>query len=155
MAAIDLLVLQGFIAATRDAIETMAGLDVEVIGIQPISAAPASFGVLASMTLSGASPGRVAIGLGEETAMTIIASMLDEDPKEVSREEMLDGASELANLVAGGARTHLKDNETDFELSLPQVQGDVSNSFSLDDPDSAFVELRVSGGPLSLLLRMS
>ncbi len=154
MAAIDLFVLQGFITATRQALETMAFLEVEVVGVQPIAEAPSSFEVMASMRLSGESPGMVGLGFDEKTGTAIVASMIEASPEEVSRDDMLDGASELANLVAGGARAQLEGNETNFELSLPEVAQGVPNPFPGSDADSAFVLFRAAGGEVGLLLRM-
>ena len=155
MGAIDLMVVQGFIAATREAIEMMAFVEVEVAGMRPIGEAPASLGVCASMLLSGQSPGRVALGFDEKTATAIVASMLEAEPSEISRDDMLDGASELANLVAGGARAALERQGTSFDLSIPQVAAASESDFAAEGPDSAMVHLRAAGGDVWLLVQMN
>jgi chemotaxis protein CheX len=68
--------------------------------------------------LSGKAQGTVVVGLGREAALRATEAMLQERPPEING-DVVDAIGELANIIAGGAKSQLE--HLDLNVSLPSV----------------------------------
>ncbi len=92
-----------------------------------------------------------------ELAGKIFASMMmQEYDSNTNVDELKDTVGELANMVAGGAKTRLQDNGVDFSLSLPTVV--VGKDHTLGFPADAatrIVPMAIDSGSFLLGLSVS
>ncbi len=68
--------------------------------------------------LSGKAQGTVVVGLGRAAALRVTEAMLQERPPEING-DVVDAIGELANIIAGGAKSQLE--HLDLSVSLPSV----------------------------------
>lgn len=81
--------------------------------------------------LSGKAAGTVVLSLSRETALSVAEVLLLERPQEINA-EVRDAVGELANMVAGGAKSQLEDLK--MTLSIPTV---VTGRFSVEFPSAS------------------
>jgi chemotaxis protein CheX len=98
--------------------------------------------------LSGKASGMVVINLSTEVALKAASALLMEHKEEVD-DEVLDAVGELANVIAGQAKTELE--QYDLSVSLPNVITGVGHEvrFPSSAPPLA-VPFKTDFGPLRL-----
>ena len=107
-----------FLVSTITAFDTMLhcvltrGVPYIKTGAQP------SHEVSGVIGLSGRTQGTVVVGLGRETALKVAEIMLQERPPEING-DVVDAVGELANIIAGRAKSQLEHME--LSVSLPSV----------------------------------
>jgi len=106
--------------STREVFETMVLLPLAVLPIQESRPVQLIKSVSALLGLSGGLRGMLAIHCPEAVAFAICEGMLGEAP-EVVDEEVKDTIGEIANMVAGGLKTRLLENECEIELAVPSL----------------------------------
>lgn len=109
-----------FVEGTLQMMGMMLGLDCEVCEIErPPFEASSVYGVV---HLTGMTQGRLAVAMNDTDGRRVVAAMLGLDDADVDGEMMHDGVGEMANVIAGFAKSELADLEHDFEMSLPQIE---------------------------------
>ncbi|MCP4725306.1 MAG: chemotaxis protein CheX [bacterium] len=78
---------------------------------------------------SKAISGTVAISFPEHTALEVFAKIMNEDVKSINR-DVEDLVGEIANIVAGGAKTELSNSGLSFHLAIPMVVTGKKHSIS-------------------------
>jgi chemotaxis protein CheX len=115
---VDVNLINPFIAATVNAMETMAMvkpvrkkvyLKTDNILIGDIS------GI---MGLSGDVSGSIIVSFGKGSACKLVGNMLGTSYDEIN-DDVKDGIQEIVNLIAGQAKTMLVDTEYHFQVSIP------------------------------------
>ena len=124
---IDNPIVNAFIQATRDAVSTMAMLELEVDSCSThADKIEQTLDFSTVVGLSGGEDGVLVLTLTSKLAKQVVGGMLGMDESEFEgNEDILDGVGELGNMVAGGAKTALQGTPHHFDLSLPTtVYGD-------------------------------
>jgi CheY-specific phosphatase CheX len=85
-----------------------------------VAAVPGEESIVATMVLVRPTPGRLTLFLPEATARRLAVAYLPTGT-ELTDEIIADVACELANVIAGQAKTILKETPHHFSLSIPSV----------------------------------
>ncbi len=107
-----------FVTSTISVFETMLGCKIQRSGLRTKDRREAEHEISGIIGLSGRVVGTVVVSLSAETAIGAAEAMLGERPSEID-DDVLDVVGELANMVAGGAKTQLEQYE--LNISLPNV----------------------------------
>ena len=143
-------VVAAFIESASEAIGKMAMFTLEVEAIDIVEAPLGSFELVAAMALNPEA--LIVMGLERQLAQYLVAGMIGVEPDEAN-EFLEDGIGELLNVIAGGAKTRLKDTESSFELTLPKVA--VDSKSPIDEPGGTpgvTISGRVGAEPLSMTI---
>jgi CheY-specific phosphatase CheX len=120
IAALPSEVREAFTSSIITAIQELMQLDVQPVH-PPESFATAPGGCLvATMRLARPRPGTMSLTLPAHVARRLAEAYLPQGT-EMTEEIIGDVAGELANVIAGQAKTILKDTPYHFKLSLPDV----------------------------------
>jgi chemotaxis protein CheX len=107
-----------FITSTIDTFKTMLNIDVRP-GTPAVKKEPLpTYDVSGIIGLSGDAQGSIAISFPKVMALKVISALLGSELKVVGP-ELADGIGEMANIIAGSAKQHLKDFS--LSISLPNV----------------------------------
>jgi len=107
-----------FITSTIDTFKTMLNIDVKP-GTPELKKEPLpTFDISGIIGLSGDAQGSIAISFPKIMALKVISALLGSELKVVGP-ELTDGIGEIANIIAGSAKQHLKDFA--LSISLPNV----------------------------------
>ncbi len=123
------------IKATTDLFSTMMMIELEVG--EPIvdrTVMEEAVVITGMIGLAGEYKGNIAIHFSEKMALKSISAMLGMEFEELS-DDIKDAIGEVANIVAGGAKTELSAVGVGFDLSLPTVIA--GQSYSVFHSDSA------------------
>lgn len=108
-----------FVEGTLEMMGSMLGLDCQVTEVD------ASFGpeptVFGTIRLAGKASGRITVSLAEADGKQLVGAMLGLEQDEVDDELMKDGLGEMANVIAGFARSVLSSAEHSMEIGLPEI----------------------------------
>jgi chemotaxis protein CheX len=123
------LPLESFITAATVALAEMAGTEVSVRDVYQATLDAPWGDVSAMVSIKSASDGLVVLSFPERTAAAIAERVLA-DVKAVINESLVqDCVCEIANVIAGQAKTLLAGTPHQFAYSLPRVvSGDLSQS---------------------------
>ncbi len=113
-------ILQAFVDAAVETLRTMAMLELEPGEVTSAAAFDDTLDYTTTMGLCGENEGLLVLSLESDLARKIVASMLGEDESEIDG-DLLDGVGELANMIAGSAKTVLGQTDYHFDLSIPAV----------------------------------
>jgi len=143
-------VIDAFLEAARDTLGTMAMLELDVQGVAPVARFDATRELTATMGLGGENEGLLVLSLDAPLARRAVSSMLGVGEEEVE-DDLFDGVGELANMIAGAAKTALTGGPHHFELSIPACTSGAGRSLSALAGTTGFrVEGRVAGEPLDV-----
>jgi chemotaxis protein CheX len=113
-------VINPFIAATVEAFRKLAG-------IEPLRGEPrlkgrgeVSYDVSGIVGISGQVKGSVNLSFRRAAALQVVAGFMGEGVREVD-DQVIDAVGELANIVAGGAKSVLSEAGYDLKISIPTV----------------------------------
>lgn len=115
-------VLKPFRLSIQEIFQTMVLHDLEEIETYRSSGMFHFGDVTARMTLDGDCEGGISLTMDEPLARIVISSIMGRDPMELEESEILDGAGELINMIAGGAKARLSQSDWHFSLSSPTVE---------------------------------
>ncbi len=108
-----------FVEGTLEMMGSMLGLDCQVIDVEAtLDPAPTLFGTI---KLNGQANGRITVSLQEADGRQLVGAMMGMEGDEVDEELMLDGLGEMANVIAGFARSVLATSHLEVEIGLPEV----------------------------------
>ncbi|NTU59463.1 MAG: chemotaxis protein CheX [Deltaproteobacteria bacterium] len=113
-------ILNPFISATRDVLQTMAGIDPRRGTPRLKGARDVSYDVSGVVGITGQVKGFVVLSFPKPAAFRVVSSFLGE-PVTAVDEHVIDAVGELANMVAGGAKRVLSDVGYDMTISIPTV----------------------------------
>ncbi len=107
-----------FLRSLANTFSTMLGCEVERGDLQMRSEQVTPYPISGVIGLSGKAVGTVVINLSEEVAVKAASAMLMMEINEIN-DDVVDAVGELANMVAGAAKTELEEYE--LSVSLPNV----------------------------------
>lgn len=123
-----------FIESVQHLFSTMLNTEVRRgnLGVAANASRPRE--ITALIGLSGRVRGTVALALPIPTALAMVNRMLDRETR-IMDDTVLDGVSEMVNIVAGGAKSKFGGDGPPIDLSLPTIiRGD---NYSVDYPSSS------------------
>jgi chemotaxis protein CheX len=107
-----------FILSTIDCFKTMLNMDVKP-GAPVVKKEPyPSYDISGIIGLSGDAQGAIAISFPKIMALKVVSALINNEIKVVGP-ELTDGIGEIANIIVGSAKQHLKDFT--LSISLPNV----------------------------------
>ncbi len=144
-----------FLDSAREVLSQMAMLELDVEEVAPSADLPETLDLSASMGLCGDRfEGVMLITLSEVLACKVVAAMLGMEESEVE-DDLLDGVCEIANMVAGSAKTALTDEPEHFDLSIPTAMRGAKSAVSPKAQSDGWVATcRVEGEILKIALWM-
>ncbi|MCA9407138.1 MAG: chemotaxis protein CheX [Candidatus Omnitrophica bacterium] len=111
-------IIESFDGAVKDAFVTTVSLP--IIPINDCGIAAELKCVKSSIIFRGTLEGKVSIFLTEDSACRIVSKMLMMEISSLNG-DVLDGISELANIIAGGLKMRLHPLGQSYELSIPST----------------------------------
>lgn len=108
-----------FFDVVTDLMESMVGLPCNMV--QAAADEQLARYVSGIVTINGNAVGQVAVSLSREVGEQLVAQMSGLEITDVNDEILRDGIGEVANIIAGGAKSKLAQNGFELKLSLPSV----------------------------------
>jgi chemotaxis protein CheX len=109
--------LKPFVEGAQELLSTMLQSPCDVVE----SADAMSVDVSGLISLDGSSVATLALSFSRDTAVRLVAQLLAVEEAEVDDAILGDGVGELANIVAGAAKSRLSHGNGQVKLSLPEV----------------------------------
>jgi chemotaxis protein CheX len=109
---------ESFTVAIRDVVEVMTGLCVEE-GFSQKHCKMSKGEISGVMLILGERNALMSLTMSKELCSTIISYMTGIEKNDITDEEIYDGAAELANMVAGRAKTILSSTKYHFSITPP------------------------------------
>jgi len=116
----DVTIINPFITATLNVLETMAFLKVDPGKPYLKKDNVAKGDVTGVLGLTGAANGTIAVTFQEASILTIVSNMFGETMTELNH-EIADAVGELANMISGQARKELAEGGRHFKAAIPSV----------------------------------
>ncbi len=113
-------ILNPFLAATVEVFRTMAGLELRPGALRVKGQEDGSFDVSGVVGFTGQVQGFVALSFRESAALHVAGAFMGEAVAAVDA-DVKDAVGELANMVAGGAKSALAAAGYDLRISIPSV----------------------------------
>jgi len=107
-----------FVSSLKNAFQTMLACEARRGELTLKTSHRAEHFVSGVIGLSGLAVGTVVVSLSKEVALKVASTMLDAEASEIN-DDVLDAVGELANVVAGAAKSQLE--EYHMTVSLPSV----------------------------------
>ena len=108
-----------FVEGTLQMMGSMFGLDCQVQDVDArIEPEPTLYGTI---RLQGNAEGRITVSLHETDGRQLVAAMLGMEENEVDAEIIRDGLGEMANVIAGFARSVMAASDVEFNIGLPEI----------------------------------
>ena len=119
---VDANLLNPFLNATLECMQVMAGLQPERKRLFIKTSTQMHGDVAGVIGMTNGVTGSCVVSFPESLARRIIAKlMMEDDPAKLTKEMILDGVGEIANMVGGGAKRKLANGGTRFDISTPTV----------------------------------
>ena len=116
----DVKLVNPFINATINVLETMAFVDVEA-GKPYLKRDNVAVGdVSGVLGLTGIANGTIAVTFEEKCILTVVSNMFGETMNELNS-EIADAVGELTNMISGQARRELEEMGKVFKAAIPSV----------------------------------
>ncbi|MDP6977121.1 MAG: chemotaxis protein CheX [Myxococcota bacterium] len=132
-------IVKPFIDAGIETLGTMAMLGLEFCAATAVENFEDTLDYTSTMGLCGENEGLLVVSVGKPLLRTVVAAMLGDEEENVD-DDLVDGAGELANMIAGAAKGALGDAGYHFELSIPAVIMGAKNVVS---PQTAMKGVRI------------
>ncbi len=143
-----------FLTALASAFDTMLGCSVTRTDLTLKSSNVPTFDVSGIIGLSGKAMGTVVLSVSKNVAVKATSVMLMVSEEDVTDEEIVDAIGELANMVAGAAKSTLEQYE--LSVSLPTVISGTPHAISFPSNVSPIcVRYESDWGPLTLEVGMT
>ena len=142
-----------FVASLKNAFQTMLACEARRGELTLKSSHRAEHYVSGVIGLSGLAVGTVVVSLSKEVALKVASTMLGDEATEIN-DDVLDAVGELANVVAGAAKSELE--EYHMNVSLPSVV--TGDGHEIHFPSSVrpiCIHFHTDWGPLSLEVGMA
>lgn len=107
-----------FLDATSAVFKTMLNTELKRGALYLRQGMTLSHEISGIIGLSGKAKGTVLLGMNSDFAIAVTEKLLGEKPDGITP-EVIDAVGELANMIAGGAKTRLE--ELNMSISLPSV----------------------------------
>lgn len=108
-----------FVEGTLQMMGSMFGLDCQVLTVDTsIEPEPTIYGTI---RLRGNAEGRITLSLHHTDGRQLVAAMLGLEGDEVDEEMIRDGLGEMANMIAGFARSVLSGDDVEVQIGLPEI----------------------------------
>jgi chemotaxis protein CheX len=107
-----------FLDATSAVFKTMLGTELKRGALYLRQGMTLSHEISGIIGLSGKAKGTVLIGMNTDFAISVTEKLLGDKPDGLTP-DVIDAVGELANMIAGGAKTRLE--ELNMSISLPSV----------------------------------
>ena len=146
----DVKLINPFINATINVLETMAFMSVEA-GKPYVKKDNTAVGdVTGVIGLTGVAHGTIAVTFEENCILTVVSNMLGEAMKTLN-EDISDAVGELTNMISGQARVGLAELGLDFVGSVPAIiVGEKHIIKHLTDEPVVAVPFTSSAGPFTI-----
>lgn len=115
---VDVNLINPFISATNTALEMMAMIKPERKKVYLKTNNVLVGDISGVMGLSGEVSGSIIVSFTKPSACLIVGNMLGATYDEIN-DDVKDGIQEIVNLIAGQAKTMLKDTDFHFQVSIP------------------------------------
>ncbi len=116
----DVKLVNPFINATINVLETMAFIDVKA-GKPYLKKDSVAVGdVTAVLGLTGVANGTISVTFEEKCILTVVSNMLGETIKEINN-DIADAVGELTNMISGQARRELGEMGRVLKAAIPSV----------------------------------
>ncbi|MBN2798877.1 MAG: chemotaxis protein CheX [Deltaproteobacteria bacterium] len=109
--------IEPFTEGALEMLVTMLGIEGTVVSADEVPRAE----IAASMPLEGQPGGQLLLGFSHEAATRLVGEMLGMEPDELEEDDLADGIGEMANIIAGFAKTRLSEAGVHFNLALPEI----------------------------------
>jgi chemotaxis protein CheX len=113
--------LESFIKATVVALAEMASTEVTVQEVYQATLESAWGDISAVLRIKSATEGILVLSFPERTAVTIARQVIADAREQINESLVRDCVGEIANVIAGQAKTLLGGTSHQFTFSLPQV----------------------------------
>jgi chemotaxis protein CheX len=142
-----------FVDAVCEFMQTMVGLECTV---QPVAnPEPSRAQVSGVVTLSGTSSGQVAVAFSRDLGKRLVARVMGKDVGEIDEAALHDGVGEVANIIAGNAKSKLSQLGFELRISLPSTVTADPSSPSCDSDWTAHYDVQSSLGCYTLSVLLS
>lgn len=144
---------EGIKASIMDTFQTMLSLDIEYKDEKILAEGEnLTSDVSGIIGLAGNYVGSIAVHINKDVSMKITSAMLGMDITEFN-DDVEDCVGELANLVAGGAKTQLAAKGMSFDICIPTVVvGDNHQTTSADPDNRVIMAFETNKEPLMIEL---
>jgi chemotaxis protein CheX len=149
------LVRDAFISGTQAALSEMASAEAAVVSTEPATTAQVVDSISAVVELNSVALGRFILSLPRGTAAALAERILAGVEDVIDDELTRDCVGELANVIAGQAKTILAGTPSHFNFSLPRVYGPGSSEPTAGPSGTCqLVRFGTELGVFTLLLEM-
>lgn len=108
-----------FVEGTLQMMGSMFGLDCQVVAVDAkLDPEPTIYGTI---KLLGNAEGHITLSLHHTDGKQLVAAMLGLEDNEVDEDMIRDGLGEMANMIAGFARSVLSSEDVQVEIGLPEI----------------------------------
>lgn len=116
----DVKLINPFISATTNVLETMAFISVSAGKPYLKTDSVAKGDVTGIISLNGVTNGTISVTFQEKCILRIVSNMFGEEMQELN-EEIADAVGELTNMISGQARKELEETGKIFHSAIPSV----------------------------------
>lgn len=118
---VDVQLLNPFLMATLECFQVMGGFSPTRKSLF-VKTSPLMHGDIASVIgMTNGVTGSCVVSFPESLARKIVATMMMDEPDKLTKDMILDGIGEVANMVGGGAKRKLAGTGWRFDISTPTV----------------------------------
>jgi len=152
---VDVKLINPFISATNTALEMMAMVKPERKKVYLKTNNVLIGDISGVMGLSGEVSGSIIVSFTAASACLIVGNMLGQTYTEIN-DDVKDGIQEIVNLIAGQAKTMLKDTEYHFQVSIPTcISGKGHQVNHQKGVPCVVAEFEVGGHPFTVEVSLS
>jgi len=116
----DSKLLQAVRDTTLDIFQTMVSMDPQSDEPIPGDKSPLNGGISGIVGIAGKIKGTISVHFDKNLAIKVASNILEEEINEIN-DDVEDAVGEIANMVAGGAKTKLFKSNISFDISIPTV----------------------------------
>lgn len=152
---VDVNLINPFISATNTALEMMAMIKPERKKVYLKTDNVLVGDISGVMGLSGEVSGSIIVSFTKDSACLLVGNMLGASYDDIN-DEVKDGIQEIVNLIAGQAKSMLKDTDYHFQVSIPTcIIGKGHQVNHKKGVPCVVAEFEVSGSPFTVEVSLS
>lgn len=129
---VDVNLINPFIKSVLNVFKTMVQSELKRTSLTLKNNGKAFGEIFAIIGLAGAGSGNVVLCFPADLAGKLVAQMLGCDVSTLNKMDIKDGIGEIANMVAGSAKSEFSGTQYSFNISLPTVIEADTNSLEID-----------------------
>ncbi|MBF0181471.1 MAG: chemotaxis protein CheX [Magnetococcales bacterium] len=138
--------LAGLRQAVTEMMNSMAMTEVVFAGRESANSFTISAEVVGLVRLSGHMQGMVGVTCDQEMLRVVVSKIVGLPPEELSQEDLLDGAAELANMVCGGMKTKAQIGGVDLSPPIAIVGKEFVSQWKTNHATHIFTFQMEEGG---------